>query len=148
MNHDIIFYSESPDETQAIGEKIAEYLTFPCCVYLNAEMGAGKTTLAKSIINAFGYQGAVTSPTYNLIQEYPVDQGIIYHMDLYRLEDPAELEYLATSDLWAKDSIFLIEWPEQAEGMLIPANTEISIRKKPDKGDFYREFVLKKMPCT
>jgi len=61
-------------------------------------MGAGKTTLTKSIINTLGYQGEVTSPTYNLIQEYPVNNGMVYHMDLYRLQDPEELSFLALED--------------------------------------------------
>ena len=68
-------------ETQAAASQIMAHLSFPMCVYLNGEMGAGKTTLCKSLINAFGYVGEVTSPTYNLIQEYPIAQGVIYHMD-------------------------------------------------------------------
>lgn len=109
-------------------------------------MGAGKTTLCKSIIQAFGYQGAVTSPTYNLIQEYPVDAGIIYHMDLYRLEDPAELEFLAVQDLWCERSLFLVEWPERGAGYLLPANWAIGIRKNNGNGAQYREFTMEK--CT
>lgn len=115
------------------------------CVYLEGDMGAGKTTLAKSIINAFGYQGAVTSPTYNLVQEYPVSDGIIYHMDLYRLEDPGELEFLALDDLWEQDAIFLIEWAERGQRHLRAAERIISISKKYRKNEYLREINLKKI---
>ena len=90
-------------------------------------MGLGKTTLCKSIIESFGYQGVVTSPTYNLIQEYAVDGGIIYHMDLYRLQDPEELAYLGVADLWSSRSLFLVEWPERGDGFLPTATARITI---------------------
>lgn len=131
----------SLQETELIGQKIAKQLTFPSCVYLQGEMGAGKTTLSKSIIQAFGYVGAVTSPTYNLVQEYQVGQGVIYHMDLYRLEDPSELEYLALDDLWSNTSLFLIEWPVRGAGYLQMANAEVNISKALDAVD-QRNIVL------
>ncbi|MFT5573688.1 MAG: tRNA threonylcarbamoyladenosine biosynthesis protein TsaE [Cryomorphaceae bacterium] len=129
-------------QTHEIGGKIAETLRFPACVYLDAPMGAGKTTLCKSIIQRLGCSEAVTSPTYNLIQQYPVSQGMVFHMDLYRLNDPAELEYLAIEDLWSQRSIFLIEWPERGQGHLWPATHTITIRKKGAEPDDKREIVL------
>ena len=117
------------EETEIIGQQIAKRLTFPSCVYLQGEMGVGKTTLTKSIIQALGYVGEVTSPTYNLVQEYQVKQGVIYHMDLYRLEDPSELEYLALDDLWSNNSLFLIEWPLRGAGYLQMANAEVVVSK-------------------
>lgn len=143
MSEQSNYFSDSPNQTEQVGALIAAQLVFPSCVYLEADMGAGKTTLCKSIIQALGYSGAVTSPTYNLIQEYPVDAGIIYHMDLYRLNDPAELEYLAITDLWCERSLFLVEWPERGAGYLLPADRAISIRKNVAKGPDYREIVLK-----
>ena len=101
------FSALSLEQTDDIGRQIARQLVFPSCIYLHGDMGAGKTTLTKSIIQAFGYQGAVTSTTYNLVHEYPVDQGVIYHMDLYRLEDPCEIAYLAGEDIWSQHSLFL-----------------------------------------
>ena len=129
-------------ETQAAASNIIDYLQFPQCVYLKGEMGAGKTTLCKSIIQAFGYVGEVTSPTYNLIQEYPVKQGTIYHMDLYRLEDASELEYLAIDDIWSEKSIFLIEWAERGQGFLQPADVTISINKLVSEPQNRRQIVF------
>ncbi len=133
----------SLSETEEAGRELANYLNFPSCVYLNGEMGAGKTTLSKSIINALGYSGDVTSPTYNLIQEYPVTQGIVYHMDLYRLKDASELEYLAIEDLWSNASLFLVEWPDKGGRYLRPANFEIVLRKIFDKNQDKRHIILK-----
>ena len=136
------FSARSLAQTNDIGGKIAQQLVFPSCVYLHGAMGAGKTTLTKSIVQAFGYSGAVTSPTYNLLQEYPVDLGIIYHMDLYRLEDPSEIEFLALEDMWSERSLFLIEWPERAAGYLQAANCEILISKAADKSQDIRDISL------
>ncbi|NND00070.1 MAG: tRNA (adenosine(37)-N6)-threonylcarbamoyltransferase complex ATPase subunit type 1 TsaE, partial [Gammaproteobacteria bacterium] len=70
-------------------------------------------------------------PTYNLIHEYPVPTGTIYHMDLYRLNDPQELQFLGVKDLWAPDSLFLIEWPGNGEGFLPASDFNLSI-ERPD----------------
>lgn len=141
---EIFFESNSLLETEKVGESIALALSFPACVYLNGDMGAGKTTLTKSIICGLGYDGEVTSPTYNLIQEYQVKQGMVYHMDLYRLDDPAEIEYLAIEDLWSKDSIFLIEWAEKGGNYLKKPSHEVSISKNYPLSEFARNIILKK----
>ncbi len=138
------FIVTSLNETAEAARVIAEQLSFPACVYLHGQMGAGKTTLTGSLINAMGYQGAVTSPTYNLIQEYQVDEGIVYHMDLYRLEDPAELEFLALEDLWSDHSMFLIEWPQNGASLLPPATIEIYLETLHDEGVKKRKIMLKK----
>jgi tRNA threonylcarbamoyladenosine biosynthesis protein TsaE len=139
----LTFDSHNLLDTGKAGADIASHLTFPACVYLIGEMGAGKTTLTKSIIQAFGYEGEVTSPTYNLIQEYKVEQGTIYHMDLYRLEDPSEIEFLAIEDLWSEHSLFLIEWPERAGKYLRKPSHEIVISKKFDQSEGARNIILK-----
>jgi len=131
------------EQTEEAARYIASELSFPSCVYLEGEIGAGKTTLCKSIIKSFGYSGAVTSPTYNLIQEYPVVQGTIYHMDLYRLNDPSELEFLALEDLWSAQSLFLIEWPEKGNGWLREQNHLININKLFRGEQVFREIILR-----
>lgn len=118
----------SLSDTTRAGEQIAQSLKWPSCVYMQGNMGAGKTTLCQAIIKCLGYDGAVTSPTYNLIQEYQVTAGTIYHMDLYRVEDPSELEFLAIQDLWKSDSLFLIEWPEKGAAYLPQASDIINIQ--------------------
>ena len=122
-----IYQSQNVVDTDAIGAELFKQFVLPSCVYLTGDMGVGKTSLCQAIIRAAGYTGAVTSPTYNLIQEYAVNAGTIYHMDLYRIEDPAELEYLGLEDLWQERSLFLIEWPSRGGGYLHKADHTISI---------------------
>ncbi len=136
------FDSYSLAETQVIGVTIAQSLKFPACIYLAGDLGAGKTTLCQTIINELGYSGIVTSPTYNLIQEYRVGEGVVYHMDLYRLQDEQELEYLALADLWSPSSLFLIEWPDKG-GRLLPKSThKIEISNHQNETDSFRKIIF------
>lgn len=139
--------SVSLDSIDQAGAQIYAQLKWPACVYLRGEMGAGKTTLCQSMIAAAGYPDAVTSPTYNIIQEYPVKlgskSGTIYHMDLYRLEDPLELEFLGIEDLWNSQTMFLIEWPERAKGLLRNADYTVDIAVKKPISKEVRELILR-----
>lgn len=137
-----IFKSDGPDSTVEIGAEIAPLLSFPGVVFLEGELGAGKTSLCKAIIHRLGYTGAVTSPTYNLIQEYPVEQGIIYHMDLYRLDDPTEIEFLGLEDLIGDSSLFLIEWPAKGRGYLPSESHQINIEKSGVRPNLLRQIIL------
>jgi len=136
-----ILQSHSLLETEQIGRQLATKFSLPACAYLEGDLGAGKTSLCKAIIDGFGYQGVVTSPTYNLIQEYPVDNGIIYHMDLYRLQSPEELEYLAINDLWSEHSLFLIEWPSKGEQYL-PKPTHKIVIENTDSSRETRQILI------
>jgi len=90
-------------------------------------LGAGKTTLVSALLNAFGFDGNVRSPTYTLIEPYELDGRAIYHMDLYRLTDSREVETLGVRDLQEHRSILLIEWPERGAGALPAVDLSIAI---------------------
>lgn len=107
------------DETamQELGGAMAKVCEPPCKIYLEGNLGAGKTTLIRGFLRGKGHVGSVKSPTYALIEPYMFGSYSVYHLDLYRLADPEELEYLGFRDLLG-DSILLVEWPEKGHGFL------------------------------
>jgi tRNA threonylcarbamoyladenosine biosynthesis protein TsaE len=94
-------------------------------VTLTGELGAGKTTLVRGLLQGLGHGGRVRSPTYTLIESYRLGGRDVLHLDLYRLADPGELEYLGLGDLLTPEAIALVEWPERGQGFLPPADLAI-----------------------
>lgn len=94
-------------------------------VYLQGDLGAGKTTFVRGALQALGWQGSIKSPTYAIIDSYPFADFTVHHADLYRLNDPEELDYLGFQDYLTSDAIVLIEWPEKGAGELPPADIRV-----------------------
>ncbi len=115
----------------ALGGRLARVLDSGI-VFLEGNLGAGKTTLARGILHGLGHAGSVRSPTYTLVEPYPVAQGMVYHLDLYRLADPEELEWLGLRDMLDPGTLLLIEWPERGAGSL-PA-PDLVVRIAPANG--------------
>ena len=124
--------THSAEETIAFGHTLTELLTPPMLVLLRGDLGAGKTTLVKGI--AAGFEAAaeedVTSPTFTLVHEHRGPRAKLYHIDLYRVDTPRELETLGLDDLRSEDSILLIEWGEKFPRLLRERDVEISLERE------------------
>ena len=94
-------------------------------IYLQGDLGAGKTTLVRGVLNALGYAGRVKSPTYTLVEPYRIAGLDLRHFDLYRLQDQEEWDSAGFRDEFDGHNIFLIEWPENAKGLIPEADLTI-----------------------
>lgn len=119
-----------PDEaaTLALGAALAHGLEPGLIVYLRGDLGAGKTTLVRGVLRELGYQGAVRSPTYTLVEVYELSRLDLHHFDFYRFNDPREWIDAGFRESFDDRSVSLIEWPEKAAGSLPPADLEIALQ--------------------
>ncbi len=128
--------TQSPEETIAFGRTLTELLAPPKLVLLRGDLGAGKTTLVKGIAAAFeaAAEDDVTSPTFTLVHEYRGPRANLYHIDLYRIDTPRQLETLALDDMRTPDSILLIEWGEKFPRLVRERDVEIALERDGENG--------------
>jgi len=117
---EVLFPNEQDLENFAY--KFARDIPRPLVIWLEGDLGAGKTTFARGLIHALGYEGRVKSPTYGLLEHYQLEQLQVLHMDIYRIADPGELEFLGVEDLLDDQTILLIEWPDKGGSWLPKAD--------------------------
>jgi len=122
-----IIHTESEEETIALGEKLASELPAKAVVLLIGNLGAGKTTIAKGIVKGLGaaQPAEVSSPTFTLIHEYSPG---VYHIDLYRLDTPAQVATLGLEEIFDREAVVLIEWGEKFLALMPPDRIEIHLR--------------------
>ncbi|MCL7714061.1 tRNA (adenosine(37)-N6)-threonylcarbamoyltransferase complex ATPase subunit type 1 TsaE [Stenotrophomonas mori] len=116
-----------PDEaaTERLGQALAHTRPVPAMVHLQGDLGAGKSTLARALLRALGVQGVIRSPTYTLVERYPLADGEAWHLDLYRIGDAGELDFLGLDEGGA--GLWLVEWPERGRGALPPVDLKVAL---------------------
>jgi tRNA threonylcarbamoyladenosine biosynthesis protein TsaE len=125
------FLTHSPEETIALGRELAQSLRPPQVVVLTGDLGAGKTTIIKGLAEGLKAESQenVTSPTFTLVHEYRGPKATLYHIDLYRVDSPRQLETLGIDDLRDERSLILLEWGEKFERFRKEADAEIRIER-------------------
>ncbi|WP_130802712.1 tRNA (adenosine(37)-N6)-threonylcarbamoyltransferase complex ATPase subunit type 1 TsaE [Acinetobacter ihumii] len=140
MQYSLSIQLNSEDDTQRVAQNLAKCVQSGV-IYLIGDLGAGKTTFTRYLLQQFGHQGAVKSPTYTLVEPYKINQMEIFHFDLYRLNDPYELELMGIRDyLDVPNALFLFEWPSKGGDEIPAADYVIQIEKSQD--DLQRVLTL------
>ncbi len=121
----IELFLPASESTDQLGQALALTRPAQAVVHLQGDLGAGKSTLARALLRALGVQGSIRSPTYTLIERYPLETGEAWHLDLYRIGNAGELDFLGldegAADLW------LVEWPERGAGGLPPVDLVVAL---------------------
>lgn len=123
----LAFDLADPQATDALGARLAPALAGGGLVLLSGELGAGKTSLVRALLRALGHAGTVRSPTYALVESYRIGALEVRHLDLYRLADAGELEFLGLREWLRPGHLVLVEWPERAAAALPAADLAIAL---------------------
>lgn len=119
-------FLDDADATACLGAALAQTRPKQAVVQLQGDLGAGKSTLARALLRALGVQGPIRSPTYTLVERYPIGPGEeAWHLDLYRIGHAGELDFLGLDEGGAQ--LWLVEWPERGAGVLPPADLTVAL---------------------
>ena len=125
-----VYYTNSADETRELAAKIAAETPNGTVFALDGNLGAGKTVFASGFARGLGITEPVSSPTFTIVQEYPRANGMFFHLDLYRIDNPdAALAFGIDEFLYASDAISLVEWPERIDGLFPPGTVRVTIER-------------------
>jgi tRNA threonylcarbamoyladenosine biosynthesis protein TsaE len=121
--------ADLPDEaaTTGLGRRVAKAIQEGLVIYLHGDLGAGKTSFARALLMALGVGERVKSPTYSLVESYRLPERTAWHLDLYRIADPGELEWLGLDALSDPSALVLVEWPERGAGALPVVDLQVDL---------------------
>ena len=114
----LMFYLPDAVDTERRGARVAPTLKGGMVISLSGDLGTGKTSFVRGLLRALGVHGPIKSPSYSLVEHYPISSLYFYHFDFYRFIDPQEWESVGISDYFRDDAVCLVEWPERVLGLL------------------------------
>lgn len=123
-----------PAATESLGAALAAVLTPGLSIWLDGDLGAGKTTLTRALLRQLGHRGPVKSPTYTLVELYEISSLYLYHFDFYRFNDPSEFHESGFDEYFRGTGVCLVEWPDKADGCLPPPDLRLELAVLPEGG--------------
>ena len=138
----MVIETRSPEETRSFARKLGEKAV-PGTIYtLDGDLGTGKTVFAKGLAEGLGVTEPVSSPTFTIVQEYLSGRIPFYHFDVYRIEEPKEMEEVGYDDYFYGGGVCLIEWADMVRDIIPEGAVHVTIEKDPDKGFDYRRITI------
>ena len=141
----MVIETNSPEETFELGRRMGEAAYPGQIICLNGDLGVGKTVFTKGLAWGLGIREPVNSPTFTIVQEYRDGRLPLYHFDVYRIEDPEEMEEIGYDDYFFGEGVCLIEWAEKIRELLPEQVIRITIEKQLEKGFDYRTIIIEGM---
>ncbi len=140
----MIYETNAAEETFAVGKKLGEAAKAGDVLALHGDLGVGKTVFTKGFAKGLGITEPVNSPTFTILQIYNEGRLPLYHFDVYRIEEPEEMEEVGFDDYIYGDGVSMIEWPERIEEILPAGRMDVTIEKDLTKGLDYRKITITK----
>ncbi len=140
----MIIETNKPEDTFALGQRLGQTCTKGQIFALDGDLGAGKTVFTQGFANGLGITEPVTSPTFTILQSYDEGRLPLYHFDVYRIEEPEEMDEIGYEDCFFGDGVCLVEWASLIEEIMPEETIHINIRRNPEKGFDYRLITIDK----
>lgn len=135
---------KTEEDTFIVAKQIANAIHEGAVIFLYGQLGAGKTTFCRGFLRALGYEDKVKSPTYTLVEPYEINHQLVFHFDLYRLNDPQELDNIGIQEYFSPGAICLVEWPEKGAGYIPNADLKCSFEFHENGRMLYIEALTQK----